>query len=37
MVNKITEKDDVVMVPWLVGDEWRKNRQYEMQVYVWAF
>ena len=24
MVNKITEKDDVVMVPWLVGDEWRK-------------
>ena len=24
MVNEITEIDDVVMVPWLVGDEWRK-------------
>ena len=23
MVNKITVKDDVAMVPWLIGDEWR--------------
>jgi DNA repair exonuclease SbcCD nuclease subunit len=23
VVNKITEKDDVCLVPWLVGDEWK--------------
>ena len=24
MVNEITKIDDVVMVPWLVGNEWKK-------------
>ena len=24
VVNEITEQDDVCLVPWLVGDEWRK-------------
>ena len=36
MVNEIMIEDDVCLVPWLVGDEWKKISKIRNKIYVWS-
>ena len=37
VVDGFTEIEDVALVPWLVGDEWKKIQKMYCPVHVWSF